>query len=123
MEEKVSYARELTGNLKRKVKSENMKQEIARLDEALQVIQKDEKMTSENQKELLGKSFKPENSASDDTTERRARAQQVKLGLADQAKKDDGQKNGESQTHEAAPADGVKIQLLCDGKLILHKIV
>ena len=153
MEERLSYARELSGNLKRKVENfsknrngriqgietklsklemcvststseqENLKQEIALLEKALQVIQKDMKMISENQKELLGKSFEPENSASDDTTERRARAQQVKLGLADQAKKDDGQKNGESQTHEAATADGVKIQLLCDGKLILHKIV
>lgn len=90
---------------------ENQKQEIALLEEALRDIQKDMKMISENQK---GKSFEPENSASDDTTERRARAQQVKLGLADQAKKDDGQKNGESQTHEAATADGVKIQFLCD---------
>lgn len=150
VEERLIYVRELSANVKRKVENfsknrngriqgietklsrlemcvststseqENLKQEIALLEEALRAIQKDMKMISENQK---GKSFEPENSASDDTTERRARAQQVKLGLADQAKKDDGQKNGESQTHEAATADGVKIQFLCDGKLILHKIV
>lgn len=102
---------------------ENLKQEMAPLEEVPRVVQEDIQMISENLKELLKKSFEPESSALDDTTERRARTQQVKFGLADRTKKDDGQKNGESQTREAATADGEEIQLLYDGKLILHKIV
>ena len=74
------------------------------------------KIISENQRE-------PEKSASDETTQRCVRAQQVQFGLADRTKRGNGQKNGESQTREAAAMDGEEIQLLCDGKLILHKIV
>ena len=96
---------------------------MAPLEEALRVMQEDIKMISENLKKVLGKSFEPENSALDDTTERRASTQHLKFGLADRTKKDDGQKNGESQTREAATTDGVEIQLLYDGKLILHNIV
>ena len=36
----------------------------------------------------MGKSFEPENSALDKTTDRRARAWQVKIGLAHRTKKD-----------------------------------
>ena len=102
---------------------ENLKQEMAPLEEVPRVVQEDIQMISENLKELLKKSFEPESSALDDTTERRARTQQVKFGLADRTKKDDGQKNGESQTREAATTDGVEIQLLYNGKLILNNIV
>lgn len=99
---------------------ENLKRETAHLEEDLQAVQENVKVTPENQKELSGKSFEIQNSTRNETTERRVRAQQ--FGLADRARKDDGQKYGESQTREAATKDGVKKQLLCDGKLILHKI-
>ena len=144
MEEKLSCARELSGNFKRKLENSlnnlnariqgietmcvptrrsDLRQEMAPLEEALRVMQEDIKMISENLKKVLGKSFEPENSALDDTTERRASTQHLKFGLADRTKKDDGQKNGESQTREAATTDGVEIQLLCNGKLILNNIV
>ena len=144
-EERLSRARELSGNFKRKLENslknlnariqgietmcvpssdlENLRQEMAPLEEALRVMQEDIKMISENLKKVLGKSFEPENSAMDDTTERRASTQHLKFGLADRTKKDDGQKNGESQTREAATMDGAEIQLLYHGKLILHNIV
>ena len=95
---------------------ENLKQETARAGEILEDVQERTKM-------ILGKSFELEDIALDKMIERRARAQEVKSGLADRTKEDDGQKNGESQTREAATMDREKIQLLCDGKLILHKIV
>ena len=144
MEEKLSCARELSGNFKRKLENSlnnlnariqgietmcvptrrsDLRQEMAPLEEALRVMQEDIKMISENLKKVLGKSFEPENSALDDTTERRASTQHLKFGLADRTKKDDGQKNGESQTREAATTDGVEIQLLYNGKLILNNIV
>ena len=94
---------------------ENLKQETARAGEILEDVQEHTKM-------ILGKSFELEDIALDKMIERRARAQEVKSGLADRTKEDDGQKNGESQTREAATMDREKIQLLCDGKLILHKI-
>ena len=144
MEEKLSCARELSGNFKRKLENSlnnlnariqgietmcvptrrsDLRQEMAPLEEALRVMQEDIKMISENLKKVLGKSFEPENNALDDTTERRASTQHLKFGLADRTKKDDGQKNGESQTREAATTDGVEIQLLHNGKLILNNIV
>ena len=144
MEEKLSCARELSGNFKRKLENSlnnlnariqgietmcvptrrsDLRQEMAPLEEALRVMQEDIKMISENLKKVLGKSFEPENSALDDKTERRASTQHLKFGLADRTKKDDGQKNGESQTREAATTDGVEIQLLYNGKLILNNIV
>ena len=95
---------------------ENLKQETAHLEEVLRAVQEKIKIISENQRE-------PEKSASDETTQRCVRAQQVQFGLADRTKRDNGQKNGESQTREAAAMDGEEIQLLCDGKLILHRIV
>ena len=66
--------------------------------------------------------LEPEKSASDETTQRCVRAQKV-INSAERTKKDNGQKNGESQTREATTMNGVEIQLFCDGKLILHKIV
>ena len=153
VKKRLSSARALSGNLHRKLESvlkdlnakiqgietkvslletcvstrnsvlENLKQEMTRLEEVLRVVQEIPKRISENQREFVGKSFEPKNIALDETTERCGRTQQVKFGLTDRTKKDDGQNNGESQTREAATMDGVKKQPLCDGKLVLHKIV
>ena len=95
---------------------ENLKQETARAEEIREDVQ-------EHTKTILRKSFELENIALDKMTERCARAQEVKFGLADRTKEDNGQKNGESQTREAATMDGEKKKVLCDGKLIQHKIV
>ena len=137
VKERLSCVWELSGNLQRELKNvlknlnariqdmettgnsdlENLKKDMAPLEEVLQFVQKEIKMISENQRE-------PEKSALDETTGRRARAKQVKFRLADRTKKGNGQKYGESQTREAAKRDGeMERQLLCDGKLILHKIV
>ena len=153
MKKRLSCARALSGNLHRNLESvlkdlnakiqgietkfslletcvstrnsdlENLKQEMTRLEEVLRVVQENLKRISENQREFVGKSFEPKNIVLDETTERRGRTKQVKFELTDRTKKDDGQKNGKSQTREAATMDGVKKQPLCDGKLVPHKIV
>ena len=140
VKKRLSSARALSGNLHRKLKSvlkdlnakiqgietkvslletcvstrnsdlENLKQEMTRLEEVLRVVQEIPKRISENQREFVGKSFEPKNIALDETTERCGRTQQIKFGLTDRTKKDDGQKNGESQTREAATMDEVKKQ-------------
>lgn len=79
------------------------------MEEGLRVVQENIKMISENQKEITGKSLQPENSAWEETSERRSSARQ-KGGMADRSQKDAGQRYGERQKNE-----GATIQLLYEG--------
>ena len=87
------------------------------MEEGLRVVQENIKMISENQKEITGKSLQPENSAWEETCERRSSARQ-KGGMADRSQKDAGQRYGERQKNE-----GATIQLLYEGKFELRSFL